>query len=232
MGKVFKNAPLIEAVFEIRFSADLGIECKKSEFYNNIKKEFPNIFVPNVEPGQAIALKPYEFKSADLKKVIRFSINSFSFHTSDYSGGFESFEEECIRYVNLFLCYFKIDTLNRIGLRYVNRIPIIRKKGIIPISEYLNFGFILPKSIPSEPELFHSLLVIKVDDGKLRILIQYQETIQPISELMLLDFDFYFEGNFKSSDFNKYLSKSHKHIKEDVFMNLISENYKKTLEKE
>lgn len=233
MGNVYKNAPLTEAVFEIRFPAELGIECARSGFYDAIKKDFPNIFVPNAQIGQAPALQLYEFRSADHKKIIKFSINRFSFHTNDYSGGFELFEEECIKYINSFLKFFKIATLSRIGLRYVNNMPIIRKNGVIPISEYLNFGFHLPKPIPNDPELFHALLVTKVGDGNLRILIQYQEIVnQPKQEIILLDFDFYYEGTLKAVDFNTYLTKSHKHIKEDIFMNLISENYKKMLEKE
>ncbi len=219
MGKVYKNAPLIEAVFEIRFPAELSIECKRADFYESIKKDFPQIFVPINDPVEAF------------KKIIRFSINRFSFHTNDYSKGFELFEEECIKYVTLFLRYFKINILNRTGLRYVNRIPIMRKNGTIPISEYLNFGFILPRTIVSDPELFHALLVNKVGDGRLRTLVQYQE-VPPKSEVIVLDFDYYYEGNLKAGEFPKYLAQSHKHIKEDIFKNLISDNYMNALEKD
>ncbi|MBU4375876.1 MAG: TIGR04255 family protein [Candidatus Omnitrophica bacterium] len=229
MGKVYKNAPLVEAVFEIRFPAELGIECLRSNFYDGIKEDFPNIFVPNAQFGQALALQPYEFKSADYKKVIRLSINSFSFHTRDYSRGFELFEEECIKYASSFIKYFKISIMNRIGLRYINRIAIMRKNGLIPIGEYLNFGFKLPESISSDPELFHTLLINKVGDGKLRTLIQYQE-VPPKDEVVLLDFDYYYEGSIKVVELPKYLAQSHKHIKEDVFKKLISENYMKVLE--
>ena len=229
MGKVYKNAPLVEAVFEMRFPADLNIECARSNFYESIKKDFPNIFVPNAQFGQALALQPYEFKSADHKKVIRFSINSFAFHTSDYSSGFELFEEECLKYINLFIKFFKISTLNRMGLRYINRIAIMRKDGLIPIGEYLNFGFELPDSMSSDPEIFHALLINKVGDGKLRTLIQYQE-VPPKNEVILLDFDYYYEDKIKAIDFPKYLTQAHKHIKEDVFKKLISENYMKALE--
>lgn len=231
MGKVYKNAPLKEAIFEIRFPADLSIECKRADFYNRIKVDFPHIFVPIVDPAEAVALKPYDFKSADLKKMIRFSINRFSFHAMDYSGGFELFEEECLKYINLFLDYFKISSLNRTGLRYINQIPIIRKNGTIPIREYLNFGFKLPETISVEPELFHTVLVSRVSDGKLRILVQYQQ-VERNNEVIVLDFDYYYEGTFPASNFHQFLTSSHKHIKEQVFMNLISDNYKKILEKE
>lgn len=231
MGKVYKNAPLKAVVFEIRFPAELSIETKRAEFFNNIKNDFPNLFVPVVDPAEAIALKPYEFKSEDLRKMIGFSINRFLFHTIDYSRGFELFEEECLKHITLFLEYFNIRNINRTGLRYVNHIPIIRRNGIIPIKEYLNFGFELPKTIPPEPELFHTVLVTRVGDGKLRILVQYQQ-LDRNTEVIVLDFDYYYEGVLNAADFPLYLANSHKHIKEQVFMNLISDNYRKILEKE
>lgn len=231
MGKVYRNAPLKEAVFEIRFPANLSIECRRADFYETIKTEFPHIFVPIPDSVEALALKPYEFRSVDSKKCVRFSINRFSFNTIDYSGGFELFEEECLRYITLFLNFFEIKILNRTGLRYVNQIPIIRRNGVIPIAEYLNFGFKLPVAISSEPELFHTVLVNRVGDGKLRILVQYQQ-VDKSTEVIVLDFDYYYEGSLSSVDFPQLLTNSHKHIKESVFMNLISDNYKKILEKE
>jgi len=232
MGKIFKNAPLIEAAFEVRFPAELSIENKRAEFHDEIKKEFPNIFVPIVHSGESPSLKPYEFKDTDSKKIIRFSINSFSFHAQDYSGGFEKFERECLRYVGLFLKYFKITILNRTGLRYVNHIPIIRNEGVIPIKDYLNFGFELPSSISSNPKLFHTVVISRVGDGSLRTLIQSQEVMPNKNEIIILDFDYYYEGNLKADNFPDYLCKSHQHIKEDVFTKLISEKYLKLLEKD
>lgn len=34
--------PLVEVIFEIRFPAELSIECKKDEYYEKIRNDYPN----------------------------------------------------------------------------------------------------------------------------------------------------------------------------------------------
>jgi len=48
MSKLYKNPPSIDAVFEIRFSAELSIECQRDRFYERIRNDYPQIFVPIV----------------------------------------------------------------------------------------------------------------------------------------------------------------------------------------
>lgn len=230
MGKTFKHAPLKEAVFEIRFPPDLYAETKRADFYNLIKKDFPQIFVPIAGPAESFALKPYDFKNNDGTKLIKYSINRFSFHTQEYSKGFEAFEEECLKYTNLLIDFLKIQTLDRIGLRYINEIPVIRRDGIIKLSDYLKISFDAPDFLTTDPELFHYAVLAKVDDGKLRLLTQCQ--ILPLGgEVIVLDFDYFFENKIKAKDFNVFLSKAHDNIKNKIFLKLISDKYRTMLEK-
>ncbi len=231
MSKLYKNPPLIEAVFEIRFPAELSIECQRDRFYEKIRKDYPQIFVPIVR-GESPALKSYEFKSLDGKKIIRCSINRFSFHANKYEG-FAKFEGDCLNYTQLFTKLYNITSLNRTGLRYINHIPIVRIDGCIPIQKYLNFGYHLPQNLESDKfELFHTTFVVKIGEGKLRLLTHYFEVPSPPKkEFILLDFDYYYEEKLKADKIRDYLRKSHEHTKR-IFEDIISDEYKVVMDTE
>ncbi len=223
VGK-YKKPPVKEAIFEIRFPAELSIECRKDEYYEKIRKELPQIFVPAIDSPEPYPLKNYKFQSPDNSKMVMFSINRFSYHDNKYSN-FDNFRKETEKYVIMFCDLYKISQLKRTGLRYINHIPITQEKGTISIKKYLKFEYNLPKSIPTDFELFQTLLLTKLNDGKLRILIQTVQTKEN-QEIILLDFDFFFEGKFFVTNLGEYLEKSHKHTKK-VFEDLISDEYKK-----
>ena len=224
--KQYKRPPVIEAVIEIRFSAELTIECRKDEYYQKIRTEYSNIAVPLINNTDPYPLKPYRFMNNTGEKIIQFSINRFSIHEKAYQT-FQKFKAEAIKYIELFCKNYSITNLKRFGLRYINHIPIERDNGYINLSRYLNFGYILPKQISNKPELFHTVLLTNVDDGRLRILIQSQEIAQ--KEIIILDFDLFYEGDIQIKDLQRYIDKAHSHTK-DTFESLIANEYRKVME--
>jgi uncharacterized protein (TIGR04255 family) len=231
MSKLYKNPPLLEAVFEIRFPPELTIECKKDEYYNLIRSEFPEINLPIVDSPEPYPLRNYLFRDSKREKGIQFSINKCSFHRYKYLG-FNQFKEESLKDLNLFAQKFKIQTLNRTGLRYINHIPILRENGIIPLGKFLNFGYKTPKSIPDAYEFLHTVLFIKLGEGSLRLLIQYRKLQdEKETEIIILDFDYFFEGDLEFSKVETYINESHKHTK-TIFEELVTEHYKKVMDME
>ena len=229
MSKLYKNAPLTEVGLEIRFPSDLSIESRRGEFHKKIRKDYPHLFVPKAIAGEAPALQRYRFMSEDRIRRMHFSINRFSFHTTKYEG-FPEFEEESLIYLRLFCKTYDISELNRIGLRYVNLIPIQSEDGVIQISKYLKFGYKLPQAIPNKIELFDTTLLIGLNQGKLRILVQYQEREgSDTRENILLDFDYFVEGKFKTEELQNCIAQAHQHTKR-VFENLIADEYRAIME--
>ena len=53
--EIYKNAPLIETVFEIRFPAELTIECNRDKLYEEIRNIYSKILIPTAVPGKATA---------------------------------------------------------------------------------------------------------------------------------------------------------------------------------
>ncbi len=231
MSKLYKNPPLVESVFEIRFPPQLAIEGKKDEFYDQIRDDFPEINLPLEDSLEPYPMRNYLFRDAKRDKGIQFSINKCSFHRYKYLG-FSEFKEQALRYLKLFAEKFKIHTLYRTGLRYVNHIPILREDGVIPLGRYLNFGYQTPESIPERYDFLHTVLFVKLGDGSLRILIQYKKlSDEKETEIIILDFDYFFEGNLEFSKIESYIDESHKHTK-GIFEDLITEQYRKIMDME
>ncbi len=220
-----KNAPLVEAIFEIRFPVELSIESGKDKYYEKIRDKFPQVFIPKTATSEAYALEPYQFKNVEETEIIRFSINKFSFITQKYSS-FCEFKQKCLDYMNSFFELYKISILKRTGLRYINHIPISKEGEFIPLEKYLTFGYKLPNTISNKFSMLSSEFVTKIEDGKLRTFIQYEREPE---ETILLDFDYFLEKELVSSKISEYLEKSHYRTKE-IFLSLITEEYKKIME--
>lgn len=226
MMKQFKSAPLVETIFEIRFPAELAIEYSKDKYYEKIKEEFPQIFIPKTITSEAYALEPYQFLNTEGTQLILLAINKFAFITRIYEN-FQTFKQECLNCLTPFLeLYNKISTLKRVGLRYVNHIPVSKEGEFIPVEKYLNFGYKLPDTISNRLSLFSSEFVTKVGNGKLRAIIQYESSPK---DIIILDFDYFLEKQLSSSEISTYLEESHRHT-EEIFLSLITEEYKKIME--
>lgn len=225
MTEIYKNAPLIEAVFEIRFPPQLRISEGRSLFYDKVSHRFPVIKVPPLGQSEYPALEPYKFETPDGKKSLQLAINRFSFHDNLYSAGFAAFREEALEIANSLCAVYGIEDLRRTGLRYVNHIPIVRVGELIPIQRYLNLGFALPKPIGNQFALFGVVFVTQLGAGRLRVLSEFREIQQmPKTEIIVLDFDYYLEKSLKSSALKEYLEASHAHTKQ-VFLDLITPEY-------
>ena len=225
---IYKNAPLIETVFEIRFPTEPAIECNRDKLYKKIRNIYSKVLVPGAIPGKAIALEPYRFESADGNNGIMLSIDKFAFYCKKYEG-FNSFKKETMRLFSIFKELFKIQKLKRAGLRYINIIPFVRENDIIPIENYLNIKIVLPNSIPTD---FKNLSLIFVSQtkqgGSLTTRIESAISNDKKQEGIILDFDYAQEGDLYFSQVEKYFEESHNNTKY-IFERLIADSYKKVM---
>lgn len=226
-NEIYPNAPLAEVIFEIRFPGVPAIECNRDKFYNKVKRNYPKVMVPKSSEGKALALQPYSFEREDSTIGIRLAINKISVFCKEYEG-FKLFKKEVIRIFSIFGELFKVEKLNRTGLRYINIIPFTREKNIIPINNYLNIKIGLPKSIPTDFRSLNIIFVSQTKSGSITTRIEPVISHDQIQEAIILDFDYAKEGNLKFDLVEKYLDESHQHTKY-LFEELITENYKKIM---
>lgn len=227
---IYPNAPLVEAVFEIRFPGEPAIECHRDEFFELIRSEYGTVFVPKIKSGQAPALELYHFKSEDGMKSVMTSINRFAFSTKKYEG-FARFKAEALKLIRLFSQKFKIEKLHRTGLRYMNVVPFIREKDSVPLFNYLKVLVKLPPAFPGEFKYLDLAFVSQTTGGSITTRIEPLLAKDETSEAILLDFDFAKEKDLHIRDIEKYIDESHRHTKE-MFEQLITDSYRKYLKGE
>ena len=223
----YSNAPLVETVFEIKFSGEPAIECHRDKFYEKIKDKYFKILVPTITEGKAIALEPYKFVCEDDFFGIMLSINKLAVFCKKYEG-FNLFKEETLRIFSIFRELFKIKKIIRTGLRYINIIPFTRENNIIPLENYLNIRINLPKSIPTDFKNLKIIFISQTKGGSITTRIEPAISRDQTKEAIILDFDYAKEGTLNFDSIKNYLNESHLHTKH-LFEELITDRYRQVM---
>jgi len=226
-SKTYKNSPLVETVFEIRFPGEPIIECNRDKLYKKIRDVYSEVLVPKSHEGWGMPLEPYRFQRPDGGGGVMLSINKMAIYCKKYEG-FKAFKEETMNIFSVFGQLFKVKKLNRTGLRYINLIPFTREEGTITIGNYLNIKIILPKCVPPEFLNLNSIFVSKTKGGRITTRVMPAISQDRTQEVIILDFDYAKEGNLIFDSIDRYLDESHKHTKQ-LFEQLITDNYKKVM---
>lgn len=227
MSEVFPNAPLVEAVFALQFAGEALIEVVRPKIQEAVRHELPKLFVPRAVADVAPALQPYEFRSDDQTEIVAVAINRFSYHTRKY-GGFELFRTRFQHFYGVFAEHIRLHRLNRVGLRYINHIPVLRPSegAPIPLADYLRVGIQTPDSIPAELSELNCAFTVRVGrSDRLHIKLQYKQLDGPAQrEILVLDFDFAQTEDLDAANLDTYLDKAHEYTKR-VFLDLVSPKY-------
>ena len=229
---VYPNSPLVEVVFEIRFPGELQVECNKHLFWEKIRAEYPNIRVPHPMPEKAMALMPYKFDNEDKSMTVMLALNSIALSAAKYPG-FKVFKNEVLRIYKIFGETFSLNTINRVGWRYINVIPFVRENGVIPLNRFLTLGFKVPESIPEQFSNLNLTFEAKTENATV---ITKLETIRRADEggqeALLLDFDY---GRVRSGDDElifdnvpEYLEEAHSKTRQ-LFEDFIIDEYRQYL---
>lgn len=228
--KVFSKAPLTEVICEIRFAPNLSVACKRDEFYNEIKELYPVLIMPKLSLEQHPLEQATLYSSTDQTKRIACSARALSFSTPQYKE-YALFKDEFMRIITIFLkTYTTIDKIQRLGLRYINKIQVERKGKELDLKQYINFAFSLPKSLSRlHMANFQNNFFVEFDDGVSGItVITDNITDKDKKEILLLDFDLISVKEMHLDNIDGYLDEYHDKI-EEVFLDIITDNYKKSI---
>ena len=220
----YPNSPLVEVVFEIRFSGEPAVECRRDEFFRLIRKDFPTVWVPSVEVGQSVALQPYHFKSADGAETVMIAMNRFAYATRRYTG-FEHFCPRALRLVQPFCSHYGIQKLNRTGLRYINLIPFVREDGAIPWRRHFTIEGNLPETSPNDLLNINLAYETRCKAGVITTRITCGRSANDGREGFVLDFDFAKTGALNASALKTYMAESHDYTKR-VFEGIVCDDYR------
>ena len=223
-NKIYKNAPLFEVVFEIRFPSEPAVESRRDIFFDKIRDKYPHVFVPSIQPGSFPALEAYQYHNDDGSIIIMTAINRLSISIKKYSG-FNSFKSLIVDLTKVFNDCYKIKKINRLGIRYINIIPFVRDKGIIPMTEFLNIGFSLPEPISEEFANINLVFTSQLETGSITTKIASLKSNNQNDEALLLDFDYAKDINLDFSKIKNYLEEGHL-ITKKLFEVFITNEYR------
>lgn len=84
-----------------------------------------NLFVPNVQPGEPLALRPYQLRSADHTESLAVALNQVTFVSFDYPGHVP-FLARALELVVPALEDLGVSELSRVVYRYENEVALTR----------------------------------------------------------------------------------------------------------
>ena len=223
--EIYPNSPLVEVIFEIRFLGEPVIECRRDIFFDLIRSDYSNLLVPQTKKGGFIALEPYRFEKQDRSAGIMLPVNRFSYYCRKYPG-FVAFKKEVLKLIRKFKqAYPKINTLSRIGFRYVNIIPFTREDSAVPLDRFLNIRFQMPRTIPGKYANISLGFIAKANKGSITARIETLKATDQSGEAILLDLDYAKEEGLSMKNINKYLDESHNYSRQ-IFEDLITDSYR------
>jgi uncharacterized protein (TIGR04255 family) len=233
INEVFPNPTVKQVIFQIRFPNLFYIENNIGELQLKIMEMFPEssllirkqiVFAdlgPDVKPADLFGKddsqtgkKIWQFNSEKNCKlnVLTDSLDITSEHHKTYNNnGADKFRDVIEFVLKNFFETTKIPIINRIGLRYIDMCPIVKKDNET-VSAFYNSIFPFDRFNVSEADAMDFIIVSKRKDYKLR----YSESLKKIGEeyKLLLDYDGFAE-NIKSEDALNVTDKLHEIVIEE-----------------
>jgi len=238
---VFPNAPITEALLDIRVELSKDVDLNKlASFHDFIKERFPekqervsfetafqlSAEGPTVLPSSK---KPdgYLFRSPTEHKIVQARLDGFTFNKLR---PYEKWESFCTESRELWNIYFKMANpikITRIALRYINRIDIP-----LPITDFKKYILTTPELAPKLPqalEHFFIQLVVPNPDVQAKAIIT-QTMQKPINDKtlpLILDIDVFQEEVYMGNQTEIWDMFEKLHIfKNEIFFNSITEKTK------
>ena len=192
---VFPNAPITEAILDIRAELPDGVDLSTfEEFQENIKDRFQERktrhsyqaefkFTPGKEESAPIIPKGgadgYFFRSTNENKVVQTRLDGFSFNKLKPYEDWAKFSTEAFHLWQLYKGITKPIRVIRIALRYINRIEI--PTHFADFNEYILTN---PQIAPGLPQaLAHFFMRIEVPNDEIGAMAIITETLQKPTEL-------------------------------------------------
>ena len=211
LAENFPNAPLSEASYEIRFDPKLRIPSEIWKVQEMVGPECPNFSMENLVAIGGNIMTALTFASKDRTRLIRASQQNLGIVMTSYPG-FAAFHRKVVQWTENFCKMFVIESLTRIGLRYVNNIvlPGGNRTNRSPLSEYVNPFVDLTRFSLSATNQFVCEIRSIISDHDLTI--RTAMVKDPVPSY-LLDIDCYIERPLKPTEVSGLLSKFHESAK-------------------
>jgi uncharacterized protein (TIGR04255 family) len=155
--QIYDNSPIIEALVEVYFSQTKNDFSVWADFSSRVKNSYPDVeellvtkaelqVSPTGEGKQKISPeKLYRFYNKDKTQLIQANKDFVTFNQLKPYLGYEKFKTEVKEVLRNYIDATSPKSINRIGMRYINQIPI---QGInVELGSYLRFTPQIPDEV-------------------------------------------------------------------------------------
>lgn len=159
-SKKYLNPPLVEAVFELSYRSPEWSPIIPGLFYTEIKDRFPNItanqngFGITLDPmGLKIGGGPSEltqYKSEDNHTLVQLSNNLLTINKLPEYLSWQSYKETIEYTISAFMRVYKKIEINRIGLRFINKIDVGDSHSFSNLKKYFDIYPNTPSNLQKE----------------------------------------------------------------------------------
>jgi uncharacterized protein (TIGR04255 family) len=239
----FPNAPIVEALLDIRTTLPIEFEVKKlAEFHERIKSDFPIKEERmswqagfEIKPGNHPELTPpkadidgYFFYPNDRKKIVQARLDGFTFNRLKPYTNWEDFVNEAEKFWQYYIEIAKPVKVIRIALRYINRIEIP-----IPFKDFEEYILTVPRigdGIPKAPSsLFMRLVIPNPEIEATAIITETTDRIDVKTNKfpLIFDIDVFIEQPFEPQSKNIWIAMDKlRNFKNDIFFSSLTEKAK------
>ncbi len=156
------NAPIVEAVLDIECDLPPSPEFTALEMpaRDCFRVEYPNFQIQYMdevefeikvgEPPNTLrrrGIHAFQFLSADEKQVVQIRRQGYSFNRLARYSGLDDYLPEIERTWGLFVGLACPIRIRSVRLRYINRLSLPRREGLVELNDYLRIGPRLPDEL-------------------------------------------------------------------------------------
>jgi len=238
---ILKNAPIIEALIDIRVKLDPSFEVGKIlSIYDKIKDNYPEkqkqqisqvifgIEEKNQEKSSITKINGFRFISEDKKQILQARLDGFTFSRLKPYKSWDELKKEAKKLWDLYKKTAKPLAITRVAVRYINNLNI--QMPIKNFGDYLTAPPTVPDKLPQGVSSFLTRIVIQEPDIKAdAIITQSLEQIITDKAPIMLDIDVfkYNPNGIDEKDAWEILEKL-RNFKNKIFFESITKKFKET----
>ncbi len=223
LEEVFPANPIREVDFEIRFTPRLRIEAEMWRFQEDLVQDYPDVGRETAILPNGSTLNVTIFQNPRAARVIKVSSYNMALAFSSYAN-FEEFKDEVQRRTSGFCGIFEVTSLTRIGLRYVNEIPLPTQNPE-SITRYVRPLVEFDRIRLDSVQQFAMQMAASHDDHM--ILVRTAMLAGPI-RTYILDIDAYTEVVKPTTEIPSLMERFH-HSAQRVFLDHVTDEYREVM---
>ncbi len=234
----YPNAPIVEAVFDVKVSNTIIINPSTFEQYAKTElKEYPisnkrqniNVRIDDRKGigqiGKTTNLLGYIFSNIQANRKVQFRLDGFSFNMLRPYSNWDDFSSLAFQNLQKYLALAKPLAITRIGLRFINRIDLPFENQ--EFENYIKYLPPVPAGLPKKFEKYFLQMQVPAADGISKAVISQTFEQEKNGRVpFIIDIDVFQDARLKPTDSLAEQFNSLRVLKNNIFEDLVTADCK------